>query len=124
MSMVNWQHIGLRLGDMRRNREMTQQMLAERTGLSDVYIGYLEQGKRNGSIETFLVLVNALGYTMDDLLDEYITKRLPLSEADSSDLTSECSPSERELILRLVRDMIAFFRQQREGSAVESVTPK
>lgn len=114
IDFIDWQRIGWRLSNLRRSRDMAQQTLAEKTGLSNVYIGYLEQGKRKGTIETFLLIVNALGYTMDDLLDEYITKRLPLTTDDSDALVNECSAPERELIQQLVRDTMDFFRSQRQ----------
>ncbi len=112
MRSIDWQHIGGKVSEMRRSRNMTQQELAEKTGLSDVYIGYLEQGKRHGPMGTYIQIVNALGYSMDDLLEEYITKKLPLSPSDAKFFTIECSPEEQELVRCLVREMMAFFRQQ------------
>ena len=51
MKKINWLQIGSKVAEMRRSRNMTQQQLAELTGLSDVYIGYLEQGKRHGTMD-------------------------------------------------------------------------
>lgn len=112
MKKIDWQHIGCKVSDMRRSRNMTQQKLAELTGLSDVYIGYLEQGKRHGPMKTYIQIVNVLGYSMDDLLEEYITKKLLLSPADAKLLTIDCSPEEQDLVRTLIREMMAFFRRQ------------
>ena len=54
---------------------MTQFQLAERAGLSEVYIGYLEQGKRRAALDTYIRIVNVLGYTLDDLTSDYLTNR-------------------------------------------------
>ena len=66
---IDWLMLGNRISDMRRSRNMTQLELAERLGTSDVYIGYLEQGKRHGTLETFINIVNILGYSI------YVRKR-------------------------------------------------
>ena len=112
MRKINWLQIGNKVAEMRRCRNMTQQQLAELTGLSDVYIGYLEQGKRHGTMDTYLLIVNVLGYTMDDLLDEYL--ELPVRET-AIDLESEmagCEPREQGLILHMVREMLIYFREK------------
>ena len=51
---VDWLTIGNRIAEMRLSRGLTQLQLAELTGLSRVYIGYIEQGKRCGTILTYL----------------------------------------------------------------------
>ncbi len=63
MKKIDWLLIGGKIAEMRRSRDITQQQLAELTGLSDVYIGYLEQGKRHGTMDTYLLIVNVLGFT-------------------------------------------------------------
>ena len=111
MKKIDWQHIGYKVSDMRRSRNMTQQELAELTGLSDVYIGYLEQGKRHGPMDTYILIVNTLGYSMDDLLEEYIVKKSPLNPSDTKYLNIDCSREEQELVRTLVRETMAFFRR-------------
>ena len=121
MNRIDWQRIGCKVSDMRRSRDMTQQELAELTGLSDVYIGYLEQGKRHGPMDTYILIVNTLGYSMDDLLEEYITKKLPMSPAEAKSFTIDCSPEEQELVRCLVREMMAYFRKQRCSMRKDSI---
>ncbi len=116
MKKIDWQHIGNKVSDMRRSRNMTQQELAELTGLSEVYIGYLEQGKRHGPMDTYIVIVNTLGYSMYDLLEEYIAAKSPLNPSDTKFLNIACSREEQELVRTLVRETMTFFRRL-HGSA-------
>lgn len=53
---------------IRNEQNMTQFELAEKAGLADKYIGYIETGRQWGSIETLLKLANALGVEPADLL--------------------------------------------------------
>lgn len=62
--------IGSRLRAARRERGLTQERLAERSGVSVELIGALERGKRETARITSLAsLANALGITESDLLD-------------------------------------------------------
>jgi transcriptional regulator with XRE-family HTH domain len=61
--------IGSRLRAARRERGLTQERLAERSGVSVELIGALERGKRETARITSLTdLANALGVTVSDLL--------------------------------------------------------
>ena len=109
--LINWLILGNRISDMRRSRNMTQQELAERLGTSDVYVGYLEQGKRHGTLETFISIVNILEYTMDDLLEMFLVRSVPGS-FDTKLLVESCTPEERNLIYRMVHEVLDFTRNR------------
>ena len=76
-----------------------------------MYIGYLEQGKRHGPMDTYILIVNTLGYSMDDLLEEYITKKSPLNPSDVKFLNIDCTQEDQELVRTLVRETMTFFRR-------------
>ena len=110
--LINWLTLGSRISDMRRSRNMTQQELAERLGTSDVYVGYLDQGKRHGTLETFINIVNILEYSMDDLLGMYLISKAP-DTFDAKLLVQNCTPEERALILHMIRDLLDFTHNRR-----------
>ena len=56
--MINWVAVGTRIQTKRLEKKMTQQQLAELTDYSEVYIGYIEQGKRKLSIESMIRTIN------------------------------------------------------------------
>ena len=49
------------LKDRRKELKITQQQLAERVGKDRSYIAYIEQGKTDMQLSTFLNITNALG---------------------------------------------------------------
>ena len=112
MKKIDWLQIGSKIAEMRRSRNITQQQLAELTGLSDVYVGYLEQGKRHGTLDTYLLIVNTLGFTMDDLLSEYLDQRYGVMAIDIEAQMAGCEPREQDLILHMVQEMLIFFRDK------------
>ncbi|OMF02793.1 helix-turn-helix transcriptional regulator [Paenibacillus sp. FSL H7-0942] len=53
--------VGERIRAIRKAKGLTQQQLAELSGLDDAYIGSVERGERNFSIDTLEKIVHALG---------------------------------------------------------------
>ena len=60
--------VGKRVRQLRLQRKLTQEQLAERAGISTSFLGHIERGSRKLSLETFCRLIRALGCTAGDLL--------------------------------------------------------
>lgn len=108
---IDWMMLGKRIAEMRMARGFTQMDLAEKLGLSPNYIGYIEQGKRHAKFETYVHIVSALGYSMNDLFLPEI--RNSLSDCLAWEITSalsECKEEKRESIVRIVREVVNMIR--------------
>ena len=62
--------VGRNAARLRREKGLTQERLAEVSGLSQQYISGLEQGRRNPTIVTVHELAQALGVSHLDLLTD------------------------------------------------------
>ena len=60
--------VGKRVRQLRLQRKLTQEQLAERAGISTSFLGHIERGSRKLSLETFCRLIRALNCTAGDLL--------------------------------------------------------
>jgi transcriptional regulator with XRE-family HTH domain len=60
--------VGTNAARIRREKGLTQEQLAERSGLSQQYLSGLERGRRNPTIVTIYELANALGVSHLELL--------------------------------------------------------
>ncbi len=69
------QIFGLTVRERRNALGISQEELAERTGLHRTYIGDIELGKRNVSLENIVKLADALGVTPSTLFSEFESKR-------------------------------------------------
>ena len=61
---------------------------------------------------TYIKIVNALGYTLDDLMSEYLINR-DVFAADLKTLLENCRNEERIILLQLMKNMLALVRAQR-----------
>ncbi|MCK9857597.1 helix-turn-helix transcriptional regulator [Paenibacillus sp. ATY16] len=59
--------VGDRIRAIRKAKELTQQELAERSNLDDAYIGAVERGERNFSIDTLDKIVEGLDISPGEL---------------------------------------------------------
>lgn len=66
--------LGKRLRQERQKLNITQETLAEKIDISNVYISQIERGERNLSLDTLIKLANELGITVDYLLQDYYEK--------------------------------------------------
>lgn len=61
--------INVRRARTARNGALSQEMLSARTGLHRTEIGKIEQGIVEPRLTTLVILADALGVTLDELLD-------------------------------------------------------
>ena len=60
--------VGLNFRKLRAAKGLTQEQVAERTGISQQYLSSLEAGKRNPTVVTLFELTDPLGAVPMDLL--------------------------------------------------------
>ena len=66
--MMNYQDLGFRIRQIRRQQSLTQEHLAEKVGISASFLGHIERGTRVASLETLVALCNVLNVTPEYLL--------------------------------------------------------
>ena len=58
-----------RIKSFRKEMDMTQEDLAEKVGVSRVYIGYVEQGRNTPSLEILEKIAKALKVRLSDIIE-------------------------------------------------------
>lgn len=112
--IIDWQLLGERIAELRDEKGMTQQQLAEKANLSVVYIGFIEQGKRHGTLDTYVQIVNALEVTMNDLLKDYMKPgSFSVPEKIVTILTG-WKEKEQDAVFGIVSELAKFVRLFRD----------
>jgi transcriptional regulator with XRE-family HTH domain len=65
---VNKTTLGLRIREARQAKGFSRQILAEKVGTGEVYLGEIERGIKVPSLSTFIRIVDALDLSADYLL--------------------------------------------------------
>ena len=57
---MDYQDMGRKVRDLRKARDITQEQLADRLGISASFLGHIERGTRTASLETLVLLCREL----------------------------------------------------------------
>lgn len=98
--------IGSRIKAARETRQLTQEQLAEKAGLSTTHISVIERGVKGPSLETFVNLANALDVTADSLLLDVLNNALEITATELSEQIRHLPPKERTKIFKAVRILV------------------
>ncbi|XPV75770.1 MAG: helix-turn-helix domain-containing protein [Desulfovibrio sp.] len=97
--------IGLRIKDLRTQAELSQQTLAEKADISYKYLGKIERGQVNLSVEVFLKVIKALNVNSEEILSPTETVSSAVQKAKF--ILSEMSEDE----LAMALDMLKVIRE-------------
>lgn len=101
--------VGDRLRSYRNQLGWSQEMLAERAGLHPTYIGQLERGEKNATIESISRIAGALGVSLSKIFEN-----ISASQA-TPDIPSQCyniiqmqPAKDQEKLLMLLNEIIDY----------------
>lgn len=96
--------LGARLRAARKERNLTQERLAELSGLSTRHIAKVEKGGVNPSFEVLSTLVKALGVSFDAIFDP-ASEQVEAEIQEITGLYRSCPELGQRLILVAIRAM-------------------
>lgn len=104
---IDYSLIGKRLAAARKNKNLTQEKLAELTSLANNYISNIENNRSIPSLETLIKLCQALEVTPNEILlgssfsdDKYMNNEL-------MEKLSHCTDKEKRIIDNIITILIS-----------------
>ncbi len=91
---LNYKSIGKHIREIRQRNHLSQAMLSELVDKTPSYISYIESGIKSMSLDTFVLIANALGVSPDQLLLEQITCSEQCASEEITLLLSDCTTYE------------------------------
>lgn len=108
---LNNRFVGQSIKKYRKQRHLSQQMLAEMIDKSPTHVSYIESGTRGMSLETFVQIANALEAPTDTLLAGQLKGSASTASQDAALLLGDCSEYERLVIVNTLKSLKATLRE-------------
>lgn len=104
--------IGLRMREIRQEKQWTQEQLGEKIGVSYSYIGRIERGQKNISLKTLEKVAQALGVSEADFFT-YSSKQEFKSEKmkEIHDITMELYKNDFQAIAKVKPVVLELLKQ-------------
>lgn len=103
---MNRKAVGKKIQAHRESAGLSQEQLAEKTGLSAIFMSAIERGARSPSLETFVKICDVLDVSADILLSGVLAKGYRVTASQLSGLIENLPPEEQQRIFTVVEAMI------------------
>ena len=107
--------VGSRIRAVRTSRGMSQADLAVKAAVSLPLISNIERGKTGMQLETFVKVAEALQVSADYLLRPDVPEVKAIYQGEFAELLEDCSASEMETILKIVREVKASMHKKQNN---------
>jgi transcriptional regulator with XRE-family HTH domain len=95
--------IGIRIRNARLDLGLTQAQLAEKASLDSVYLGQVERGIKNLSIDSLVRIADSLKVSAGDLVDGKQTGKVDPLTREISEILCKYDKKKRQALLRALR---------------------
>lgn len=110
--MTIQEELGLRIRSYRKKMKLSQEALADRCSLHPTYIGQLERGEKNATIESLYHITQGLGISLSELvsgLGEFAPESADASISNLSAKIRLLSSAQQRLLVSIVSDIITLI---------------
>ena len=111
--LLNYISIGKKIKAIRKRKGLSQLTLSELISRSPTYVSYIESGIKCMSLDTFILIVNALNTTADELLVDSLENTIKISNHKFATLLSDCNDNERRILLDVITATKKSLRENR-----------
>ena len=99
---IDYELIGFRIREVRKERGMTQERVAELAGVSPKFVSMIENGIKSASLKVLCEIAGALRISLDELVfGGYFTNESVSNEWD--DILMDCSKYERAVLMEATK---------------------
>jgi len=106
------QEIGRRIKEIRKEKKIPQERLAEMIGISPNYLSALERGAYNIKLDTLVQIIDCLDVTADDIFRGVIKNGYQNHASRLTDEVAKLPPDEQERIFVVLEALIKTARKQ------------
>lgn len=108
---IDYISIGARIKYYRTQKELTQEELAEKAGISKPHFGAIERGEKAASLEFLINICNALNLPSDELLVDNLVNSNSKRDGDDYYTLLDCTPEEATILVQNMKDLRENLRK-------------
>lgn len=117
---LDYKAIGIRIRRFRKQRNLTQQALAELSNQDPSNISHTERGATKLGLPTIVSIANVLEVSVDDLLCDNLKKSEITFAREVTDLLADCDAWETAVIVYTMRALKENLRKQTHVAEISS----
>lgn len=103
--------IGQRIRNYRTQKGLSQEKLAERAGCHPTYIGQLERGEKNATLESVEKIASAMDISLSELFDKLGKSGSNNIAAKCYDLVASKNEAEQRQLYKMLQEMDKYKNQ-------------
>ncbi len=103
--------IGRRIQEIRKQRGLTQEQMAERVNISPHYLSALERGVYNIKLDLLVDILNILNCSADEVFQDVVSSSSKIKASQLSEKLKGLPVHEQRKILEVIEIMIANSAQ-------------
>ena len=103
--------IGQRIRNYRTQKGLSQEKLAELAGCHPTYIGQLERGEKNATLESVEKIASAMDISMSELFDKLGKSGSNNIAAKCYDLVASKNEAEQKQLYKMLQEMDKYKNQ-------------
>ena len=106
--------IGKRIQQLRRDKKITQEQLAESVNLSTVQISYIENGRSRLSLDSLVNIATVLNASTDEILFGHIRTETKHRLDECLSLFADCDQTELHILFETSHHLKKILREEKK----------
>lgn len=101
--MLNYEEIGKRIRQLRKQKNLSQEQLAEKVWISTTHMSHIETGSTKLSLPVLVDLANALGVGTDEILETPTSKQKMATLEAVEETLKNCTQAQANVINEIIK---------------------
>jgi len=111
---INFEILGKRIKELRGQRMLSQEELAELADVTAQYISYIETGRKKVSLQVLVNIADGLSVSVDNLLMGNQKTEIPLYMMELTSLMENCNQYERRIVYEQIISLVKTLKENRK----------
>ena len=112
--VYNEQLVAKRIAELRRQKCLSQEDLAEMVHISVTTLWRLESGQQQIMLERVVKMVNIFGCTVDDLVHDFLDYPKPTEPDRFTTLLQTCNSTEQDFLYEAMAALLNAYRNHQQ----------